>query len=164
MAIRGAKPKPTRLKILTGNPGRHRINQSEPRPAVVSPQPPAYAGREIKGFYKRNAQMLADLGVMTTADVDAFELMATHFGIAIDAAKRIRKEGLTREDDDGIERKHPLLQVLRDNSTAFRAYAVEFGMTPSSRSRVHLAAEARQLDLVDLLFGDAVVADGEKQA
>jgi hypothetical protein len=30
--MRGRRPKPTRLKLLTGNPGKHPLNRSEPKP------------------------------------------------------------------------------------------------------------------------------------
>jgi P27 family predicted phage terminase small subunit len=56
------------------------------------------------------------------------------------------------KDEHGLDRKHPALQVLRDNSGAFRAYAAEFGMTPSSRSRVRADAPEEQMSLADALF------------
>jgi hypothetical protein len=30
--MRGRRPKPTRLKVLTGNPGKRRLNATEPKP------------------------------------------------------------------------------------------------------------------------------------
>jgi hypothetical protein len=38
-------------------------------------------------------------------------------------------------------------------SAAFRSYAAEFGMTPSSRSRLNVTPTAEQLSLADELFG-----------
>ena len=32
MATRGRKPKPTAMKELEGNPGKHPLNTSEPKP------------------------------------------------------------------------------------------------------------------------------------
>jgi len=42
--------------------------------------------------------------------------------------------------------------VLRDISGAFRAYAAEFGMTASSRSRVRSDAPEELMSLADALF------------
>ena len=67
--------------------------------------------------------------------------------------ERIEREGLTLVVG-GATHKHPLLQVFRDNSNAFRAYAAEFGMTPSARTRLHVE-EAEQLSLAEMLFGEA---------
>jgi len=62
-------------------------------------------------------------------------------------------------DERGLPRKHPLLQVLRDNSTAFRMYAAEFGLTPSSRSRLQIRPVAEQPSLAEQLFNMAVMDD-----
>jgi len=35
--MRGRRPKPTRLKMLTGNPGKRPLNGNEPRPAAAVP-------------------------------------------------------------------------------------------------------------------------------
>ncbi len=34
--MRGRRPKATRLKVLTGNPGRRPLNANEPRPEALS--------------------------------------------------------------------------------------------------------------------------------
>ena len=36
MATRGRKPKPTAMKELEGNPGKHPLNTSEPKPNKAS--------------------------------------------------------------------------------------------------------------------------------
>ena len=46
----------------------------------------------------------------------------------------VERDGLTRLDESKVERKHPALQIFRDNSAAARQWITEFGMTPSSRS------------------------------
>ena len=37
MATRGRKPKPTAMKELEGNPGKHPLNTSEPKPNKKAP-------------------------------------------------------------------------------------------------------------------------------
>ena len=40
--MRGRRPKPTRLKLLTGNPGKRPLNDDEPQPQAAIPEcPPA---------------------------------------------------------------------------------------------------------------------------
>lgn len=104
-------------------------------------------------MWRRLADDLIDLGIMTDVDVPAFVLMAEHYGIARNAATEIAEQGMTTQDEHGMQRKHPLLQVFRDSSAAFRSYAAEFGMTPSSRSRLNVTPTAEQLSLADELFG-----------
>jgi P27 family predicted phage terminase small subunit len=111
---------------------------------------------------------LAALGVLTEVDEPALQLAAEHYEVAVRAARQLREgsregseeeglrttaEGLLIEDRDGNVRKNPLLQVLRDHSGALRAYLTEFGMTPSSRSRLHTEPE-EQLSLADILFAE----------
>lgn len=39
MATRGRKPKPTAMKELEGNPGKHPLNTSEPKPNKKAHRP-----------------------------------------------------------------------------------------------------------------------------
>jgi len=151
--MRGRKPKPTEMKRRAGNPGKRKLPQAEPKPRVSPDMKVGAIGRLATQFRERYLPELRRLKVLTDVDVAAFELMGTHYAMAWNAARRIEREGLTRAVD-GAMHKHPLLQVFRDNSNAFRAYAAEFGMTPSARTRIHVE-EAEQLSLADMLFGQA---------
>jgi phage terminase small subunit len=42
--MRGRRPKPTRLKLLTGNPGKRPLNETEPRPEAAIPECPVVLG------------------------------------------------------------------------------------------------------------------------
>jgi phage terminase small subunit len=42
--MRGRRPKPTRMKILTGNPGKRRLNENEPKPEPSVPDCPSELG------------------------------------------------------------------------------------------------------------------------
>lgn len=89
--------------------------------------------------------------MLTGVDTAAFRLMAEHYAIAVQAVTELRDGGLTVEGKDGTK-KNPLAQVFKDNSIAFKAFAVEFGMTPSARVRLKLPEEAEQLSLAEQLF------------
>jgi P27 family predicted phage terminase small subunit len=145
---RGRKPQPTAKKQLKGNPGKRALNKREPKPkmsADIKPDRPmvivagldgAAIEAHIKRFGDRYVPLLREMQVFTDADAAAFELMSIHYAIAWQAMAIVEREGLTRTDKFGQIHKHPVLQVVRENSTAFRLYAAEFGMTPSSRTRL----------------------------
>lgn len=38
----GRRPKPTHLKVVTGNPGKRKLNDKEPTPAREIPSPPEH--------------------------------------------------------------------------------------------------------------------------
>ena len=48
MATRGRKPKPTAMKELEGNPGKHPLNTSEPKPNKKAPACPKWLEPEAK--------------------------------------------------------------------------------------------------------------------
>jgi hypothetical protein len=56
--MRGRKPKPTRIKALTGNPGKRPLNPHEPRPApallTVRPNSVRWHARSGRGFAFRD--------------------------------------------------------------------------------------------------------------
>jgi P27 family predicted phage terminase small subunit len=160
MSTRGRKPKPTSVKQLQGNPGKRPLNKREPKP-LTEVKRPWGLGRGLAGkFWDEHAPELERLEVLTGVDGPAFRLAAEHYSLAIEALKELRAEGLTIEGRDG-PKKHPLAQIARDNSMAFKSYAVEFGMTPSSRARLKLPEDAEQLSLADALF--AAVSEAVEQ-
>lgn len=146
--MRGRKPKPTEAKKRAGNPGKRKISGAEPKPKATKIAPTLIDER-AREFADRVLPDLRATKVLTDIDLGAFELMCTHYAIARLAAERIKREGLLRNGA-----KHPLLQVMRDNSKMFLSYAATFGMTPSDRTRIHIE-EAEQLSLADLLFADS---------
>jgi P27 family predicted phage terminase small subunit len=135
----GRPPKPTALKVLEGNPGKRTLNGGEPKPPTREPKMPRNMLTEARRFWREHVPRLVALGVATEVDGPALAMMATHYALAERAAKQLKQDGLTTTDERGLTRKHPLLQVLRDNSTAFRSYAMQFGLTASARARLSVA-------------------------
>ena len=157
-SARGRKPKPTILKKIQGNPGKRALPKREPKPQSEVRRPYGLGKGLQDRFWKDHAPELERLGVLTGVDTAAFRLMAEHYAFAVQAAQELREGGsLTVEGREG-PKKHPLLQALRDNSQMFKAFAVEFGMTPSSRARLQLPVEVEQLSMADQLF--QLVQDG----
>lgn len=65
MATRGRKPKPTALKLLEGNPGKHPINEHEPIPPKSTVKCPTWLEPEAKKEWKRLAPSLEAMGALT---------------------------------------------------------------------------------------------------
>ena len=64
----GRKPKPTRLKLITGNPGKRRLNEREPKPKAVVPRCPVELCDAAKKEWRRIGKQLAVLGLLTEID------------------------------------------------------------------------------------------------
>lgn len=160
---RGRKPKPTAVAELQGNPGKRPLNKREPKPKSEVKKPRGMS-RGAKRFWTDHATELERLRILTGVDVPALRLAAEHYALAVLAAKELHATGLTVKGADGTPKKNPVAQVFKDNSLAFKAFATEFGMTPSSRTRLKMPDDAEQLTLADELFamvGDVVVSDDD---
>lgn len=153
MAKRGPKPKSAELKRAQGNPGRRPIQQSAVKVAAERPKKPAGLHATAGRFFNEVADKLAAVNAITSLDGPGLTLAVEHYAIALEAAKAIKKEGLTVEGYRGSEVKNPKLAILNQNSEAFRKWAAEYGLTPSSRARMTADDKNdRQLDLAGLLF------------
>jgi P27 family predicted phage terminase small subunit len=71
-------------------------------------------------------------------DGPTLTLMLIHYGIAAEAAKKIREEGLTDIDEQGIVRKSPLLQILRDATQQYRQLSKQFPISPKIRKQLKM--------------------------
>lgn len=129
--MRGRKPKPKALKILEGAQ-KCRINQDEPvYPSAGAPEPPAWLGEHGKELWRTLYPLLNSAGVLSAADLPAFEQLC---------------------DEYHAIRQDPTEDKARDR---YRKLLVEFGMTPSSRSRLKVSAEKPKDELELFLAGTA---------
>jgi len=71
----GRRPKPTALKILEGNPGKRRLGRGTPTPLVGVPPCPAHLRGRARVAWVRIGEHLARMGVATSVDQDALELL-----------------------------------------------------------------------------------------
>lgn len=139
----GRRPKPTAIKRLSGNPGHRRLNDREPPiPPAHCPRAPRGLSPEARRFWRRIVPLLTRTNVLTEADLPALAQMAELYAVA----QRAERELAQAETLTGSR----AFNVLRDAVTAFRHYAVEFGLTPASRSKVNVIEE-RETSLADEL-------------
>ena len=133
----GRKPTPTRLKLIAGNPGHRPVNTNEPKPGVKkSIRPPAHLSKAAKQEYRRIAAQLQPLGLLTEIDARALELYADTYALWCEATEKVGKVGIVIKTGTGFPMVNPYLQVAQQASKRMQSLLAEFGMTPSSRSRV----------------------------
>lgn len=143
MGRRGPPPKPTALKVLEGNPGKQKLNDSEPTPPALDavPKPPARLLKEAKTEWKRLAPTLVGLGLLTEADIPAFTELCQNYGYYLITDKKILdlgEQGVTamQKTPSGYVQQHPLLSLRRQYYELWRKGLLDFGLTPASRSRL----------------------------
>jgi phage terminase small subunit len=89
--MRGRRPKPTRLKVLTGNPGKRPLNDSEPGPEVAIPDCPGELGENARREWSRLVGELAALKLLTNFDRAALAAYCGAYALWAEATEAIQK-------------------------------------------------------------------------
>ena len=152
--MRGRRPKPTRLKVLTGNPGRRPLNASEPRPEAVVPECPVELGPVARREWDRLAGELAPLRILTTLDRAALAAYCGAYGMWAEATEAIQKFGTMVKSPSGYPQQSPYVAVANRQAEIMMRIASEFGFTPASRSRISTPSPDEQT-LFDIIEGGA---------
>lgn len=152
--MRGRKPTPTALKILKGNPGRRPLNGNEPKPKKGAPSCPTWLNAEAKREWRRIVPELERLGLLTLVDRAALAAYCQSYARWQQAEKVIEKQGMTMATPQGFEVARPEVAIARQQMQLVHKFATEFGLSPSSRSRVNAKPGGAGGDPVkDFLFG-----------
>lgn len=117
MAVRGQKPKPTHLRLLSGNAGKRPVNAQEPIYAPCTTQPPDWLPEGARAHWERLASMLAQAGVLKESDRD---LLATYCCLFAEYVETVRA---------GERASMSIVGQLRQ-------LMGELGLTPSARARI----------------------------
>ena len=100
--------------------------------------------REAANEWQRVMHHYAASGVITQVDRAALAAYCELYARAREAERALRETGLVITDDKGRQVPNPYVRIADRAYAEMRAYAVEFGMTPSSRSRVSAPAESTE--------------------
>lgn len=147
----GRKPKPTRLKIVAGNPGKRALNLEEAKVDLSQPPPPPFLNDDAKVEWGRVSSELYSAGLMTNIDRAALAAYCQAYGRWAEAERALAKmaekdpvnHGLLIRTSNGNAIQNPLVGIANKAHADVIKYAAEFGMTPSSRSRVKAEPPAR---------------------
>ena len=142
MAKRGRKPKSTALKRLQGNPGKRPLNEHEPQPDASMPAPPEHLNSVAIAEWGRMAGELNRIGLLTQVDRAAFAAYCAAYSTWVHAElqmARLAEDGgnpflITTEKGNQIQ--NPIVGVRNKALDLMHKFMVEFGLTPSSRTRV----------------------------
>ena len=143
----GPQPLPTNLKVLKGVKP-YRINQNEPKPRVASANLPPGWGVQMsviaKGFWKRYAQKLIDLGLLTEIDLDTFRILCELIAERKQLSSIIKKAGHVYKTKnqywETLYKQRPEVGMRDKIESQIYRYLQLFGMAPAPRGRI--ASEA----------------------
>jgi len=136
----GPAPKPTKLKLLAGNPGRRPLNEDEPEfngECIM----PTWLTPGAKAEWERIVPGLKSIGLITEVDMAAL----AGYCIAVDQLERSTMLLQPTEDKptpevqvatSGYEVPSGAELMRRQAMKDVRAFAAEFGFTPAQRTRI----------------------------
>ena len=154
----GRRPKPTVLKLVEGNPGKRAINKKEPKPKREIPSCPAHMSDAGKVAWGRLSVLLDRMGVLTEADSAALERLCDCYSDILICRESLIADGWTYKTLDAqgntLIKGNPAATQLRAADAQFKSYLIEFGLTPSARTKVHAAPdEDKKADPLQEFFG-----------
>jgi P27 family predicted phage terminase small subunit len=149
--MRGRRPKPTRLKLLTGNPGKRPMNHDEPRPETAIPECPPELSPLARKEWDRLVGELSSLRMLTNLDRAALAAYCGAYALWAEAMEAIQKYGAMIKSPQGFPIQSPYLAIANRQAEIMMRIASEFGFTPASRSRIAAPAKASPslFDLMD---------------
>ena len=137
--MKGRKPTPTQLKIVQGNPGKRPINQDEPSASLVDVDraAPEHMGEMAAECWVQMIGLLAGSRVITELDLHGLELYCVAYENWRKAQQKVIELGaIVKSPKSGYPVQSPYFAIANKSHEQMVKLAAEFGMTPSSRSRV----------------------------
>ena len=118
------------------------MNPDEPTPPVGAKMPEGLSD-EAQKQWSRVAPMLEQAGILTEIDADALELYCEAYARWRHANAQIAKFGVVvKSPNANFPIQSPYLAISNKAFEQMRQIIAEFGMTPSSRTRVSRAPGA----------------------
>lgn len=144
MAPRGRKPTPTHLKLVKGNPGKRTVNADEPEYELTNIMPPPELDDRAKVEWGRVAHQLQAQRVLTDVDRATLAGYCATYSTFIQCEDVLRKlqeqdkvfGGLVVKTSNGTMIQNPMVGIRNTALATMNKFAVELGMTPSSRTRI----------------------------
>jgi len=141
------------MKIVRGNPGKRPINEKEPKPEVAIPSCPPHLGSTARKEWDRLSRELFALGVLTGLDRAALAAYCDSYADWVYARNKIKKHGRLIETKEGNIIQSPYVGMSNTAKKLMHKFLIEFGLTPSSRSRISVDKNGAEKDPAEAYFG-----------
>jgi P27 family predicted phage terminase small subunit len=136
---RGPKPLPTAIKAMRGTLRSDRRRNDEPQPEAVALDPPDDLQGEAADEWRRIVPELHACGLLSRLDYAALLGYCQALGRWREAEREIQRQGLLVKSPNGFPVQNPYLSVANRAMKQVKEFASEFGLTPSSRTRIAIS-------------------------
>lgn len=143
---RGPKPAPTVLKIARGT-RKDRIPQAEPPKIERDPEPPPHLDPIALAEWQRILPLFRESKVISETDGTALAVYCVAYSRWVGAEKLIVERGMIGVNPStGGPIVQPWVNLANQMMAQMQRSLIEFGATPSSRTRVSGAKPAESAD------------------
>lgn len=140
--MRGRKPTPTALKVITGNPGKRPLNRFEPKPEGDLAEPPDWMTDNQKAIWRKLMDE-APPGLLKKIDESIVTVWVTACDTFRQACTKLARTGiLTKVPNSPIPIQSPYLPIMTKQGQIMMKAASEMGFTPTTRSRISVYSYA----------------------
>jgi P27 family predicted phage terminase small subunit len=138
LSSKGRKPIPSKIKQLQGTERADRKNHHEPISDAIDPKAPSHLKGNAKKEWNRMIEIFENMNLLTKMDRSALEQYCVCYGRWIDVEKEIVKHGTISISEKGVPFISPRVNLSSMMLKQMKSFLSEFGMTPSSRTRLHV--------------------------
>jgi len=128
---------PTQFKLVAGAQ-KCRINESEPVRKKGIPNCPRFLDKYAKTEWRRISRLLLGLGILSQLDMAALAAYCQLYSRWRKAEEELAGSGFLIKTTSGNVIQNPLVGIANTALREMMKVLVEFGMTPSSISRLHV--------------------------
>lgn len=136
----GRKPKPTALKILSGNPGKRPLPKGEPVPAGLLGGPPDWMSADQRESWDY-AVSHAPRGLLRSLDRGVFATWVCAEAAHRKAAEALARHGLVRKTKAGDTVPSLYEGIMNRQAQIMLRAASELGFSPTSRAKIAIKAD-----------------------
>ncbi|KAF0649198.1 MULTISPECIES: phage terminase small subunit P27 family [Streptomyces] len=134
------KPRPAGLKLIEGRgPGRDSGGRKVTEPPAfkrLPPEAPEWLPEEARAEWDRVVPELARLDLLKPVDRSALTAYCLTWDRLVQAQREMDADGSVLSENSQGRVRHPAVAVIESASKELRAWAAEFGLTPSAEGKV----------------------------
>lgn len=134
-------PLPTNLKVLRGTAQPCRLNDKEPKPPMADIVMPGGLTKEEQQHWQQIAGHLQEAGVLTVMDVQALKLYCRIYAKWHESNEKLDEYGPVIKTKAGHPALSPYFKISQKYLDQLLTILREFGMTPSSRTKIHASSD-----------------------
>jgi P27 family predicted phage terminase small subunit len=125
--------------MIGGNAGHRALPKDEPKPEIQIPEMPDTLSEGARPYWNDYGKKLAGMRVLSEVDTQALALLCEATATYWQMNAKVREQGvIVKLGKTGAIGYNPHFNAMNKAAEQMRQLLTEFGLTPSSRTRVRV--------------------------